>query len=178
MDKQNNRNVVCVFGSSDPREGDNEYQLAFETGQVLAELGFHVANGGYAGTMEASARGAKQAGGQTVGVTCSIWKSQPNQWIDLVIRTEGLTERLERLVELGRGGYVVLPGATGTLLELAMVWELMCKRMMESRPIICVGEFYKPLVDMMCQQRPDCEKYVVLAQTPQDLRKYLTPPTK
>ena len=63
------RKIVTVFGSSRPGEGDEEYLLAYEVGKNLALNGFTVCNGGYAGIMEASARGAKEAGGKTIGVT-------------------------------------------------------------------------------------------------------------
>ncbi|MCD4824649.1 MAG: LOG family protein, partial [Phycisphaerae bacterium] len=144
-----NITTISVFGSNDPAAGSEAYAIARAAGRTLAELGYTVANGGYGGTMEASAHGAKEAGGDTVGVTCEIWKTAANRYIDRTIQTASHHERLETLVELGGGGYVVLPGATGTLLELATVWELACKKLARPRPIVCVGEFWQPLVKMM-----------------------------
>jgi len=131
--------VVSVFGANDPAEGDEAYQQARAAGRELARLGYAVANGGYAGTMEASFRGAKEAGGATIGVICTLWKSPANRYTDRVIKTRDLFERARTLVELGSAGYVVLPGATGTLVELALVWELTCKRLMARRPIVCLA---------------------------------------
>jgi len=165
--------VVTIFGSNDPQPGQVAYDVARQVGQVVASLGYAVANGGYGGTMEASAAGAKRAGGRTIGVVCSIWRSQPNRFIDEVVQTTAMHERLTRLVELGTGGYVVLPGATGTLAELAWVWELMCKKQLPRRPIICVGRFWQPLIDMMAAARPGSEEFVRLIETPDHLPRHL-----
>jgi len=165
--------AVAVFGSADPREGDEAYELARAVGRQLASLGYTVVNGGYGGTMEASARGAREAGGRTVGVTCSLWKSAPNRYVDETIDTADLFERARKLIELGTGGYVVLPGATGTLVELALVWELLCKRFQPEVPIVCVGEFWQPLVDMMAQQRPRCVGLVAVVAAADELCRHL-----
>jgi uncharacterized protein (TIGR00725 family) len=61
---------VSVFGGSQPREGDAAYAEAMELGRLLAERGHIVLTGGYIGTMEAVSRGARQAGGHVIGVTC------------------------------------------------------------------------------------------------------------
>jgi hypothetical protein len=161
--------VVAVFGSNDAADGDEAFQRAHEVGKTLARLGYQVANGGYGGTMEASSRGAKSLGGETIGVTCSIWKSTPNPYIDREIKTAGLLERLDMLIKAGTSGYVVLPGATGTLVELACVWELMAKGLMERRPIVCVGDFWQPVLEMMRRQRPSSAEYVCNVEVPRGL---------
>jgi len=166
----NAQKVVTVFGSNDSEPGEAAYDVARQVGQVLGELGYAVANGGYGGTMEASAAGARQAGAHTIGVTCSIWRSKPNPHIREVVATTVMHERLLRLVELGTGGYVVLPGATGTLAELAWVWELMCKRQLERRPIACVGGFWEPLLAMMEAARPGSGEVIRLVAAPSELR--------
>jgi uncharacterized protein (TIGR00725 family) len=148
---ENIQRVVSVFGSNDGREGDSAYETARSVGRKLAESGYAVANGGYGGTMEASARGAKEGGGRTIGVTCSVWRSAANAYIDETVVTESLMKRLARLLELGRSGYVVLPGATGTLVELAVSWEHMCKGLVVHRLLVCVGDFWRSLVKMMAR---------------------------
>ncbi|MFP3938545.1 MAG: LOG family protein, partial [Phycisphaerae bacterium] len=129
-------NVVSVFGSNEPVAGDASYEDAREIGRRLAKLGYTIANGGYGGVMEASSRGASDAGGDTIGVVCSVWSPTANRYTDRTIETSSLLERLNKLIELGTGGYVVLPGATGTLVELATVWELSAKRLLQWRPIV------------------------------------------
>ena len=164
--------VVCVFGSGDPRAGEAPYAVALAAGRVLAELGCVVANGGYGGTMEASARGAVEAGGQVIGVTCSAWASEPNSYLTRRINTSSLRERVATLIDIGRGGYVCLPGSTGTLVELATVWEMMLKGFLPRRPLVCVGEFWRPLVDMMAAERAASGEYVAIAAAPGDLARF------
>lgn len=169
------RPVVTVFGASAPREGDADYAVALAAGRRLGDLGYALANGGYAGTMEASARGAKEAGSTTIGVTCSIWRSKPSAYIDRVIHTDTLPERLATLIDLGTAGYVVLPGATGTLLELAAVWEQQLKGILPRRPIACVGGFWRPLVEMMASARADSRSLVDLLESPEELDRCFPP---
>jgi len=161
--------VVSVFGANDAVEGDYAFLQAHEVGKTLARLGYKVANGGYGGTMEASSRGAKSQFGDTIGVTCSIWKTSPNPYIDREIRTDSLKERLETLIQAGTSGYVILPGATGTLAELACVWEMTAKGLLERRPIVCMGDFWRPVLDLMAEERPSCAQYVCCAETPREL---------
>ena len=161
--------VITVFGSNDAADGDEAFQRAHEVGKTLARLGYQVANGGYGGTMEASARGAKSLGGGTIGVTCSTWKSPPNPYIDREIKTASLLERLDTLIKAGTSGYVVLSGATGTLVELACVWELTAKGLLQRRPIVCIGDFWQPLLEMMRRERPSSSEYVCSVETPRGL---------
>lgn len=161
--------VVTVFGASDPSQGSQQYQIARAVGRKLAEMGYAVANGGYGGTMTASARGAKEAGGKTIGVTCSIWPTKPNRYIDTVVVTDSHWQRVHRLIELGKCGYVVLPGATGTLVELATVWELMCKGLLDRRPLVCVGGFWRPLIERMASAGAGITDFVAVVPCADDL---------
>lgn len=61
---------IAVFGGSQPKEGDPAYAEAYELGSLLAQAGHTVLTGGYIGTMEAVSRGAAEAGGHVIGVTC------------------------------------------------------------------------------------------------------------
>ena len=93
--------------------GDAIFEMAEEIGNLLAQAGFTIANGGYGGTMTAAAKGASEAGGEIIGVTCSAFKnSKPNKYITREIVTESLDERLDTLIKLGQA-YIVLPGGTG-----------------------------------------------------------------
>ncbi len=159
--------VVTIFGTGRARSGDEAFTLAYKIGEVLAQAGFTIANGGYGGTMFAAAKGAAQAGGNVIGVTCSAFKSRKaNEFVTREVVTQSLNERLEKLVELGRA-YVVLPGGTGTLLELARVWELKNKGFLDAdRPIILVGRFWASLVDLVATDDPDSSRYVELVDDP------------
>lgn len=165
-----NRKVVSVFGTGKAREGDPAYVLAEQVGRALAEAGFIVANGGYGGTMRASAKGAAEVGGTVVGVTCSAFKnSVANAYVTREVKTDSLEERLQNLIKAGTA-YVVLPGGTGTLLELAAVWELKNKGFLDrGRPIILVGGFWQPLVDLVAGEDPSCVAGVVVAGGPDEM---------
>ena len=138
--------VVTVFGSSRPAPGSPAYETAQALGAALARAGFAVATGGYGGTMEAVSRGAKEAGGKTIGVTAAVFRSAANAWVEEEIRVQTWQERLLKLVELG-AGYVVLPGGTGTLVELAVAWEWINKGFLPARPVVVLGEFWLPVVN-------------------------------
>jgi len=167
--------AVSVFGSNDAREGGADYETARAVGRILAQLGYDVANGGYGGAMEASARGAKEAGGRTIGVTCSVWSPSANAYIDETIVAADWVQRLTKLVEIGRGGYVVLPGATGTLVELAVVWEQMCKKLLARRPVVCVGEFWRPVIETISRAGPKAVGIVSFVPAADGLRRFFSP---
>ena len=160
--------IVTIFGTSRAKADDSPFALALETGRLLALAGFTIANGGYGGTMLAAAKGAAEAGGQIVGVTCSVFKSATaNEYVSRQILTGSLDERLDTLIELGQA-YVALPGGTGTLLELAKVWELRNKGFLKGdKPIILVGEFWKPLVELIGVDDSESSRHVELADDPQ-----------
>ncbi len=159
--------TVTIFGTSRASAGDPVYSLALETGRLLAGAGSAIANGGYGGTMLAAAEGASGAGGEIIGVTCSAFKGGANKYVTREIVTDSLDERLDTLIDLGQA-YVVLPGGTGTLLELAKVWELRNKGFLKpDKPIILVGEFWKPLVELLATDDPDSRRYVELASDPE-----------
>lgn len=96
--------------------------------------------------MEASARGAVEAGGKAIGITSEYYTSSANRFVSEEIRTNNVVERLLRLIELAQG-YIVLPGGTGTLAELAMVWEYINKGVITPRPVVVFKPFWKPVID-------------------------------
>ncbi len=160
--------IVTIFGTSRAKAGDSTFALALDTGRLLAQAGLTIANGGYGGTMLAAAEGAAQVGGQIIGVTCSAFGSgKANKYVTREIVTDSLDERLDTLIELGQA-YVALPGGTGTLLELAKVWELRNKGFLKvDKPIILVGEFWKPLVELIGIDDPESSRSVELADDPE-----------
>jgi uncharacterized protein (TIGR00730 family) len=176
--------TVSVFGSSRPSPGDAQYLAAHELGRELAAAGFSVCNGGYGGIMEASALGAKSVlrstpegkdvhGGHTIGVICADFRGKKaNRWIDEVIIMQTLMERMMKLIALG-DAYVVLPGGTGTLLEFAATWELMNKGLEKVKPLVLLGDFWRPILDTLREELAwegldRCTKYVSLAATPNE----------
>ena len=138
--------IITVFGSSRPREDHADYHEARLLGRALAEAGFAVCSGGYAGVMEAVSRGAKEAGGKTYGVTAEFFKPKANAWIDTEIRVTTWQERLFELVRVANG-FVTCKGGTGTLVELAVVWEMLNKAVIGNKPVVVLGEFWTPILD-------------------------------
>lgn len=142
-----NQAIVTIFGSSTPQLGEPAYQEAYDLGRAVTTAGWTVCNGGYGGTMEASAEGAVAAGGRPIGVTCAPVSALPgrggaNRFIAEEIPTLDLFQRIKTLMLLGQA-YVVLPGGTGTLLELAAVWEFMNKGFVDGeRPILTLGSVW------------------------------------
>ena len=166
-----NDKTITIFGTANAKSGEPAYTLAYKVGRLLAQAGFTIANGGYGGTMLAASKGAAEAGGETIGVTtCSAFKgSTANEYITREIVADSLDERLDTLIKLGQA-YVVLPGGTGTLLELAKVWELKNKGFIEAdKPIILVGGFWKPLVDLIAADYPDSSRYIRQADGPKQV---------
>ena len=137
--------IIGVFGSSSPPPGSVDYEEARELGAGLARAGFAICSGGYYGAMEAVSRGAHEAGGRAIGLTTPFYRLEPNAWLDEVIEIERWQDRLFALVEKGEG-YVVLKGGTGTMLELAAVWECLNKRALEPRPCVAM-DFWAPVLD-------------------------------
>ncbi len=138
--------IVTVFGSSRPQEGDPDHAEARALGRALAAKGFIVCTGGYGGVMEAASRGAKEAGGRTLAVTAEFFRSRANRWVDEEVRVKTWQERLFELVRRG-AGYVACKGGTGTLVELAVVWEMLNKGVMRDKPFVVLGEFWRPVLD-------------------------------
>jgi uncharacterized protein (TIGR00730 family) len=142
--------VITVFGSSRPREDHADYQEARALGRLLGQAGFAVCSGGYAGVMEAVSRGAKEAGGKTYGVTAEFFAAQANPWIDREIRVSSWQERLFELVRVA-DGFIACKGGTGTLAELAVVWEMLNKAVIHGKPLVTLGEFWLPIVERVRQ---------------------------
>jgi uncharacterized protein (TIGR00730 family) len=139
--------IVTVFGSSRPRAEDADYEEARLLGRALAKNGFAVCSGGYGGVMEAVSRGAKEAGGKTYGVTAEFFKNaRLNQWIDVEVRKQTWEERLFELIRLAQG-FVACKGGTGTLVELAVVWEMLNKSVMSGKPFAVLGDFWLPILE-------------------------------
>lgn len=142
--------TITVFGSSRPRSGDPYYEEARQLGEALASAGFAVCSGGYGGVMEAVSRGAKDAGGKTLAVTAKFFRSRSNQWVDEEISVDTWQERLFELIRRGHA-YVTCRGGTGTLVELAVVWEMINKGVMKRKPVVALGDFWGPVVQSVRQ---------------------------
>ena len=143
---------ISVFGGSQPKEGDLAYTEAVELGHLLAENGHIVLTGGYIGTMEAVSRGAAEAGGHVIGVTCAEierWRGVgANRWVIEEWRKETLIQRLQALIE-GCDAALALPGGPGTLTEISLMWNLMIVDAIHRRPLILIGDGWQSVFDQV-----------------------------
>jgi uncharacterized protein (TIGR00730 family) len=143
------RPIVTVFGSSRPQEGEAAWAEAYEVGRRIAEAGYVLCNGGTSGTMQAAARGAREAGGRTIGITMDIYIGDvPNTWLDEEVRVADLFVRLQRLI-LPASGFICLRGGSGTLAEWALTWTLLASRLIPAVPLVLLGREWQALLDVV-----------------------------
>ncbi len=145
------KKTVTVFGSSLPKPGEEEYKNAYLLGKLLAEKNFNVCTGGYHGIMDAVSKGAAESGAEAIGVTVDRWGPTPSRYLTKEIKCKTLFERITKLIELG-DGYVILQGGTGTLLELAVTWEMMNKKFLQVKPAACSSSMWREIVSVMEKQ--------------------------
>ncbi len=147
---------VSVFGGSQPKPGDAAYEEARLLGELLAKRGHVVLNGGYIGTMEAVSRGAAEAGGHIIGVTCEEiekWRSvSANRWVKEERRKKTLIERLQILIEECDAA-IALPGGPGTLTEIALTWNLMIVESLPRIPLILVGDGWQSVFGQVFEKQ-------------------------
>ena len=149
---------LSVFGGSEPKEGSSAYSDARELGRLLAQHGQAVITGGYVGTMEAVSRGAAEAGGHVIGVTCKDierWRGVgANKWVLEEWKKDTLIQRLQALVE-GCDAALALPGGPGTLTEICLMWNLMIISSLPRRPLILIGNGWKAIFEQIYSSMGD-----------------------
>jgi uncharacterized protein (TIGR00730 family) len=142
--------AVTVFGSARFPEGTANYQVAVEVGRELARAGFAVITGGGPGMMEAANRGAREAGGVSIG--CNIilpHEQKPNPYLDEVVDFNYFFARKVMLVKYSCG-FVCMPGGFGTLDEMFEAATLIQCHKIGPFPVILIGtEFWKKLIELM-----------------------------
>jgi uncharacterized protein (TIGR00725 family) len=145
------RKVLTVFGSSQVRDGATEYARARKLGRLAAAAGFVVCNGGYGGIMAASARGAKEGGGRTIGITTRQFSGRANPWIDREMRMRTWRERLFRLIDTG-DAYAIFTGGMGTLVELACLSESIRRSLIPGKPAAVLGSMWKQMFRLLARE--------------------------
>ncbi len=145
------KKTITVFGSSLPCSGDEEYETAYKLGGLLGASNFNVCTGGYQGIMDAVSKGAAGNGAEAIGITLSGRRSNISRYLTKEVQCGTLFERLKKLIEYG-DGFVILQGGTGTLLELAAIWEMMNKGIIPVKPAACYSEMWNKIVAIMEKQ--------------------------
>ena len=111
------KNIIGVFGSGSVTEADREWQAAFSVGRLLAERGCVVLTGGLGGVMTAASKGAREAGGLTVGILPGNRETGPaNLYVQVPIFT-GMGEARNVINVKSCRAAIAVGGEYGTLSE-------------------------------------------------------------
>jgi uncharacterized protein (TIGR00730 family) len=157
---------ITVFGGSQPKPSDPVYQDALHLGKLIAQVGYTLLNGGYIGTMEALSRGAAEAGGHVVGVTCDqieSWRPvKANPWVTEEWHYTTFQERIFALIEKC-DACLALPGGVGTLAELVLSWNLLLTHILPPRPLILIGAGWQAVIDKLLAEQGE---FIPAAQRP------------
>jgi uncharacterized protein (TIGR00730 family) len=117
-------------------------RLARQAGRRLAEAGYAIITGGGPGIMEAANRGAKEAGGRSIGCNIKLpMEQRPNPYLDDFVQFDHFFVRKVMLVKYS-SAFVVLPGGYGTLDEVFETLTLMQTRVIEQFPMILMGSTF------------------------------------
>jgi uncharacterized protein (TIGR00725 family) len=140
---------IAVFGSSEPAPGSPPYERAHRLGARIASAGAIVVTGGYGGVMEAASRGAREAGGEAIGITGDFFADRrPNRWLTETVPTGNLFERTRLLIDRS-DAFIILPGKSGTIAELAFLWALHRAGKLGDKPVVLCGAVWPPLLDAL-----------------------------
>lgn len=149
------KNIIGVFGPANVTDADEEYQLAFIVGKQLARKGHVVLTGGLGGIMTAASKGAKEAGGVTVGILPGTSQTSPaNMYVDIPIYT-GMGEARNAINVKSCKAAIAIGGEYGTLSEIALALKGGC-------PIILLNSW--SITPHGCRKQPD----LLVAGTPEE----------
>lgn len=139
---------ITVFGSARFKESHPMYQVGVTVGRRLAEEGFCVITGGGPGVMEAANRGAREAGGRSIGLNIILPHEQSaNRFCDTVVTFYYFFVRKVMLVKYSYA-YIILPGGFGTLDEASEALTLIQTGKLYDFPVVLVGrDYWKGLLD-------------------------------
>lgn len=143
---------ITIFGFSESKPTDPEYQAAFQTAKLLAQSGYHIVNGGGPGVMRAATEGAHAGGGRVTTVSfipkgmTQFEGKDPQNKADKEIIKETYVERTLELLDRG-DAYVVFNGGTGTISEFAMAWGLARLYFGKHKPLILYGEWWNQIME-------------------------------
>ena len=140
--------AVSIFGSARTDPETPYYELAQQTAGALARAGYAIITGGGGGIMAAANRGAKDAGGVSVGLNIELPHEQkPNPYQNLSLSFRYFFARKTMFMKYAHG-LVIFPGGFGTLDELFEGMTLMQTLKMPTSPIVLMGtDFWSGLLD-------------------------------
>ncbi|MDJ1466225.1 LOG family protein [Xanthocytophaga flava] len=141
---------VAVFGSARVAEGSPYYALARRMGAEVSKLGFTIMTGGGPGIMQAANRGAKDAGGFSIGCNIILPKEQqPNPYLDRWFECRYFFVRKVLMFKYSQA-FVIMPGGIGTMDEFFEALTLIQTRKILDFPVIVMGkDYWQPVQQMM-----------------------------
>jgi hypothetical protein len=173
---------VTVFGSARFKADHPYYELGRELGGRLARVGFTVMTGGGPGIMEAVNRGAREAGGRSIGCNIELPQEQkPNEYLDQWITFRHFFIRKVMLVKYSYA-FIAMPGGFGTLDETFEVTTLVQTGKVKEYPIVLVGrDYWRPLVDFVRNRflvegtiDPGDEQLLMVTDSPAEAVEWIT----
>jgi hypothetical protein len=134
--------AVSVFGSARAPAGSPHYEMARTVGRLLVEAGFGVITGGGPGVMEAANRGAKEAGGISIGLNIELpFEQKPNPYLTRLVSFRYFFVRKVMFLKYAQAA-VIMPGGFGTMDELNELLTLVQTRRIAPMPIVLMGLDY------------------------------------
>jgi len=134
--------AVTIFGSSRAKKQDKYYKLAQKTAGLLAKDGYAIITGAGPGIMEAANKGAKEAGGGSIGLNIQVPMLQkPNPYITNLIEFRYFFCRKVMFVKYAKA-FVIFPGGFGTMDEFFEAITLIQTERIEKFPVILLGKEY------------------------------------
>jgi uncharacterized protein (TIGR00730 family) len=142
--------AVSIFGSSRTKADAKYYKLAEETAYLLAKEGYAIITGSGPGIMEASNKGAKRAGGHSIGLNIQIPTEQrPNKYVETLLDFHYFFVRKVMFVKYAKA-FVIMPGGYGTLDEFTEAINLIQTERIDKFPVVLFGsEYWKGMLDWL-----------------------------
>lgn len=172
---------VAIFGYADAPDKSQLFQQVRETARLLAQAGYIVVDGGGPGVMRAATVGAKEGGGEVIGVTLypedmpKFEGRDLRNMFDREIRTKNYVERTLTLMKEGQV-YIVFKGGTGTISEFAMAWGLARLYFGHHKPLILFGSFWREIIEAFKRNmmlRPEELRVFKIVDRPEQVLKAL-----
>ncbi|TWF42299.1 hypothetical protein FHW36_10254 [Chitinophaga polysaccharea] len=140
---------IAVFGSARVKPGSDYYEMGRKAGAGIASLGFTVMTGGGPGMMEAANRGAREAGGRSVGCNISLPHEQAaNKYLDMQFNCKYFFVRKVLMFKYSYG-FMILPGGIGTLDEFSEALTLIQTHKILNFPLVLMNrDYWEPLMPL------------------------------
>jgi uncharacterized protein (TIGR00730 family) len=153
--------AVAIFGSARTKPTNPYYQAGVEIAKRCAGRGFPIITGGGPGIMEAGNKGAREAGGTSVGLAINLPMEQSsNPYINLEVKFHYFFVRKVMFLK-HTAAVVIMPGGFGTLDELFEVLTLVQTHKIAPMPLILYGrKFWSGMLDWIKTAMEDTEHYI------------------